>query len=307
MIEIVKELEEANCVTHGGKFHSDEIFATVILSKILPNIKLIRVNEVTDSMRKSIANKLVYDIGGGEFDHHQAGGNGQRDNGVKYASCGLIWKSYGKKYLEKCNVKKEHIEELFLQIDKDLIQYIDANDNGQSTKIDTDYKFVELASVISAFNPCWNEIVDTDECFMQAYEIAKKYFERFIAHEIAKNEAKELVENAIENSKDGIMILEQFMPWEEAVLTSTNPKAEKINFVVFPSNRGGFSVHTVPKELGSFENRKSLPKEWAGLRDEKLQEVSKIKTAKFCHNACFICTAETKEDAIKMAEIAQRA
>ena len=119
--------------------------------------------------------------------------------------------------------------------------------------------------------------------------------------------AKELVENAIENSKEGIMILEQFMPWEEAVLTSTNPKAEKINFVVFPSNRGGFCVHTVPKELGSFENRKSLPKEWAGLRDEKLQEVSKIKTAKFCHNACFICTAETKEDAIKMAEIAQRA
>ena len=116
-----------------------------------------------------------------------------------------------------------------------------------------------------------------------------------------------MVENAIENSKDGIMILEQFMPWEEAVLTSTNPKAEKINFVVFPSNRGGFCVHTVPKELGSFENRKSLPKEWAGLRDEKLQEVSKIKTAKFCHNACFICTAETKEDAIKMAEIAQRA
>ena len=53
-------------------------------------------------MRESIANKLVYDIGGGEFDHHQAGGNGQRDNGVKYASCGLIWKSYGKKYLEKC-------------------------------------------------------------------------------------------------------------------------------------------------------------------------------------------------------------
>ena len=45
MIEIVKELKEANCVTHGGKFHSDEIFATVILSKILTNIKLIRVNE----------------------------------------------------------------------------------------------------------------------------------------------------------------------------------------------------------------------------------------------------------------------
>ena len=116
MIEIVKELKEANCVTHGGKFHSDEIFATVILSKILTNIKLIRVNEVTDSMRESIANKLVYDIGGGEFDHHQAGGNGQRDNGVKYASCGLIWKSYGINYLEKCNVKKEHIEKIIMDL-----------------------------------------------------------------------------------------------------------------------------------------------------------------------------------------------
>ena len=94
--QLVKELKEANCVTHGGKFHPDEIFATVILSKILTNIRLIRVNEVTGTMRESIGNKLVYDIGGGEFDHHQAGGNGQRDNGVKYASCGLIWKSYGK-------------------------------------------------------------------------------------------------------------------------------------------------------------------------------------------------------------------
>lgn len=190
MIEIVKELKEANCVTHGGKFHPDEIFATVILSKILTNIKLIRVNEVTDSMRESIAKKLVYDIGGGEFDHHQAGGNGQRDNGVKYASCGLIWKSYGKKYLEKCNVKKEHIEELFLQIDKDLIQYIDANDNGQATQIDTDYKFVELASVISAFNPCWNEIVDTDECFMQAYETAKNILNVLLHEKLLKMKQK---------------------------------------------------------------------------------------------------------------------
>ena len=39
MIEIVKELKEANCVTHGGKFHSDEIFATVILSKILTRLE----------------------------------------------------------------------------------------------------------------------------------------------------------------------------------------------------------------------------------------------------------------------------
>ena len=96
------------------------------------------------------------------------------------------------------------------------------------------------------------------------------------------------------------------MPWKSLVLNSENEKAKEILFVVFPSNRGGYNVYTVPKEEGSFENRKSLPKEWAGLRDEKLQEVTGIKTARFCHNACFICTAETKEDAMKLANLANR-
>ena len=60
------------------------------------------------------------------------------------------------------------------------------------------------------------------------------------------------------------------------------------------------------KEEGSFENRKNFPKEWAGLRDEKLQEITGVKTAAFCHIACFICTAKTKDDAIKLANIARK-
>ena len=65
-------------------------------------------------------------------------------------------------------------------------------------------------------------------------------------------------------------------------------------------NRGKARTRYMQEALGGAEN-------YAKAYNEKLQEVSKIKTAKFCHNACFICTAETKEDAIKMAEIAQKA
>ena len=33
MLNIVKDLREANCITHSGKFHADEVMATVILEK----------------------------------------------------------------------------------------------------------------------------------------------------------------------------------------------------------------------------------------------------------------------------------
>ncbi len=41
------------------------------------------------------------DIGGrsdpasGDFDHHQRGGAGERANGIRYASFGLVWRHHG--------------------------------------------------------------------------------------------------------------------------------------------------------------------------------------------------------------------
>ena len=97
------------------------------------------------------------------------------------------------------------------------------------------------------------------------------------------------------------MVLDKFMPWKEFLLESENENAKNINFVVFPSKRGGYNIYAVPKEIGSFENRKYLPSSWRGLRDEALQKATGVKTARFCHNAGFICSADTKEDIMKLA------
>ena len=97
------------------------------------------------------------------------------------------------------------------------------------------------------------------------------------------------------------MILTEFAPWKEFLLTSENPKAKDITYVVFPSSRGGYNVYAVPLELGSFENRKTLPKEWRGLRDSELQNVTGVKTARFCHNAGFICSADSFDGALELA------
>lgn len=304
-IKITKNIKEANCITHAGTFHADEIFATLILSKIMPEITLIRLPEFREQ-EKEVAkdNAIVYDIGAGIYDHHQLGGNGERENGVKYAACGLIWKAFGRDVLNKYNVKE--VDYTLDYIDRNLIQFIDSNDNGQLPKLQADYRNVHLSHIVSLFNPKWDEEVDSDENFMRALKVCEVIFDEFLHDTLSKMKAKDLVDKAIEDSENGIMVLDTFAPWKEFLLNSKNEKAQNINFTVFPSSRGGYNVYAVPLELGSFENRKSLPAQWRGLRDKNLQDITGVKTARFCHNAGFICSADSKEGAIELAVMANR-
>lgn len=98
-ITLTNDIATANLITHGGIFHADEIFATVILAKANPDkeLRLCRTFNVDNAQ----AGAIVYDIGGGRFDHHQRGGNGCRENGVPFAAAGLIWQEYGMAALEK--------------------------------------------------------------------------------------------------------------------------------------------------------------------------------------------------------------
>lgn len=299
MINVIKDFEKAKFVTHAGKFHADEIFGTILLEKIYENIDLIRLPEVD---QYNLDGKIVYDIGGGKFDHHQIGGNGARNSGIKYAAFGLLWKEHGRQYLKM--IGTDNIEDCFFRFDKNFVQFIDAGDNGQIPFENIDIKLETLSDVIEGFNPNWNEDVDSDIKFMEAINIARAIFDNKIQSIIAKCSAKMLVEEAIEKSQNGILILDKFTPYQEFVLESDNPKAKDILYAVFKSNRNGYNVRAIPKVLGSFENRKKLPDTWAGLRNKELQDVTGVKTATFCHNAGFICVAETLEDALKLATMA---
>ena len=125
-IQLTTKLDKANCVTHSGRFHVDDIISTIFLSKIIDKVILLRVPTIENI---DVKNKIVYDIGLGEFDHHQKNRNGQRDNGIYYSAIGLLWKRFGKKYLKKIGVN--YIDKTFEYIDRELIQNIDASDNMQ--------------------------------------------------------------------------------------------------------------------------------------------------------------------------------
>ena len=62
---------------------------------------------------------FVYDVGFGKFDHHQMDFNEKRENGIKYASCGLIWKNFGLNIINKLNVEDK--KAFFDIIDKNIV------------------------------------------------------------------------------------------------------------------------------------------------------------------------------------------
>ena len=297
MIKTTKTPEQANAITHGGVFHADEVLATVILSKAIDNLCVCRTFKMPEELREEV---IVYDIGFGKFDHHQKGGNGTRKNGVPYASCGLIWKEFGHKVVENtCNP-----ELIWKLIDRDLIQGIDASDNGAIPKLDYPAYNMSLSQTIAVFNPTWDSDEDDDDAFIKAVKFAEVIFDNVFKKAVSKARGKDIVEEAIDVSEDHVLVLKDFAPWREFVLSSTNEKAKEILFVVFPSIREGYNWQCVPKKLGSKENRKNVPSEWRGLNGQELQKVSGVETAIFCHSAGFIGGAETFEDTLKMAKMA---
>ena len=295
-IQMVDNEFDANFITHSGTFHADEVMASVILLNKFGSLKLFRCN-------KPVNNKsFVYDVGFGKFDHHGIDFNETRENGIKYASCGLVWKMFGKDIIKKLGIKD--IDIFFESIDKNLIMDIDRDDNGQALKNEPEIKGQTIPNLIASFNPTWNEDDKENENFLKALSFANTIFNNMISKMIAKESAKKIIEEKINEIKDGILILDCYMPWKDIVLSSSNPKAKDILYAIFPSKRGGYNVVATPKESGSFDVKRPFPSNWAGKEDKDLQKISGIDTITFCHKNLFICACKTLDDAKKIAEIA---
>lgn len=280
--------DQATHITHGGVFHADEVMATAILSAVGP-VALTRTFRVPEDTKA-----FVYDIGGGQYDHHQRGGNGARENGVPYSSAGLIWRDFGHKVVS--------CDQAWAFVDQELIQGVDAVDNGVLPGVDYPTKPASVSNLISGFNPDWDSNQKPDDAFLEAVAFAQGILARAIASAESKARAKALVDAAIEESENKIIVLSQFAPWQEYVLNSENPKAAEALYVVFPSNRGGYNVQAIPDAVGSFSNRKSLPEAWRGVPANDLQAASGVADANFCHKGGFIGGADTLEGAMAMAK-----
>jgi len=283
-------------VTHNDRFHADDIFGVATLQLVfgVDELEIIRTRD-EDIIKNA---DIVLDVGGqydpekGRFDHHQPGGAGERSSGIQYASFGLIWKKYGEKL-----AGSEHAA---ADIDSGLVQAIDAGDNGiviakQIEEMPREYVINMVAGV---FGPTWEEdesLLDNNFTYMLSF--ARELLKREIAHARARVNAIPHIERAYKESEDKrILVLNEYYPW-----TSPVKELPEVFFVISPNKAGTmWRVNAVQEEL--FVNKKSFPKEWAGLRNEELQKISSVKDALFCHRALFMAAAKSREGAKELAQ-----
>lgn len=288
-------MNDKTIATHNGNFHADDVFSIAALKCIFPSFKLIRTRDLAVISKADIVIDVggEYDADAGRFDHHQRGGAGERENGIPFSSFGLIWQKYG---LEICQGNQD----IANAVDSGLVSTIDAVDCGHVEGV---YDGISLSQTISMFNPTWQEDSHFDTCFDEAVDFASRVLARFIASASGGINAKDIVAKAIENAEDPrVIVLDKYTPWKRTV----HALSEEALYMVYPSQSGEWRIQTVPVEPGSFEDRKSLPKQWAGLSGSELKEVTGIDDAMFCHNGLFIAGAESFESTMKMASIALR-
>jgi uncharacterized UPF0160 family protein len=288
--------------THDGTFHADDVFAiaTLKLAGVASGVIRTRDQAEMNACDLRVDVGLKNDASAGDYDHHQKGGAGQRPNGIKYASFGLIWLQYGADVSGSAAIA-QHVE-------RKLVQVVDAHDNGQNV-YQTTIEGLVVSSVdrsIAMFNPTWEEPAsetDLRKAFDTAVETAQKLLVREIAMAKSEVDAAKLVKHAIEESHDPrLIVLDRYLPWREVVVA----EAPEAQFVVFFRDEGRWTIQTIPEKIGVFKSRRDLPEEWAGKQAQDLAAVTGVPDAIFCHIGRFVAAAGSKEGALKLAELALR-
>ena len=81
-----------------------------------------------------------------------------------------------------------------------------------------------------------------------------------------------------------------------------NEQTETIQYPFLQIGKKTTSSRIISNEIESKDLLINFPKEYLGLHDEKLQNITGIKTAKFIHASGFLASTETLEDAILLAK-----
>lgn len=286
-IKLTKQYNKANFVTHSGTFHVDDVISTIFLSKIFEEIILIRVPSMDN---RNPNNKLVFDIGLGEFDHHQKNRNGKRENGIYYSSIGLLWKKYGKKYLKK--IKTKNIDKVYEYMDKELIQYIDATDNMQTEYL----KNKILPDFVKLCNPEWNENITEEEGFIRALKLTDEFWDIYIKHALAEVEAIEIIVKKANETNENYAIFDKELPYRKAIDMLEN---KNIKYLIFKSKRECYDIRIIDKE-------KEFKKEIIENDIEQAKKLSNINDLLYVDTCGKLCCTITLDSAINLVKYNER-
>ena len=285
---------------------------------------------------------IVIDVGGEydhsklRYDHHQRGyderfypskkkNKNNEPRCTKLSASGLVYKHYGKDILKAYypDLTDDLLVLAYHKIYDSLLEALDAIDTGVEMVpdgVEQVYKDTTgLSARVSRLNPRWNEVDESgsqpghDERFQEAMKICGEDFLSVMTVVVESDiPARSFVERAlldrhqVDASGEIIKLESGGLPWKDHLyeLEKVHSVDPLVKFVLYTDISGMWRVQAVTVEGRRFENRLSLPEEWRGVRDDKLESVTKIPGSRFVHAAGFIGGANTFEGVRQMAQVA---
>ncbi|CAG0896855.1 unnamed protein product, partial [Darwinula stevensoni] len=317
--------------THDGPFHCDEALACYML-RCLPQYKNARIVRSRNESLLSTCD-IVVDVGGiydhakRRYDHHQREFSATMITGEKtwkttLSSAGLIFYHYGKEIISivlECLVEDFKVEKVLEKVYGNLIEEIDATDNGipichrglMKYKICT-----SLSTQIRNLKPQWTDTdKSTDDVFPEAMKTAGDIFIDRVryygnvwwpAREMLIEDLNRIYNKLSQVDKSGnILQLSKYYPWREHLLDLAGENLQWRNQI----NRLAFVIYQTPskwiiKAIPRSSGRKVLlPEEWGGLEKAELVEKSGLQGIIFVHGNRFIGGHESRDGVISMAKM----
>ena len=253
---------------HAGEFHADDA-ACVALLQLAYGIENVSVRREF-KIESTEGFDFVLDVGQIDevsdnlvrLDHHPVSGR-QEDKGVLTTVKSGAGEEVPVPHCAFTKLAKLVFADESAEVQEELMQTVliplAMQDNGIEVDGYTPRSFP--FGFVHAFNGAWDEegspAAQYDR-FMQAVDVVRQVLDRIIVRTRSKFAASAIVNEAIADSKDGVVVLPRFAPWQNYVLAANNGQPTW-QLVIFPSNRGGFMLQVVPKEAGSFASWVSIP------------------------------------------------
>ena len=242
--------DSATVIVHGGSFHADDVACVALLKLVHKEVKVLRKFKVIPELDEA---DYILDIGKTDIvsdskvvlDHHQGP---ELIAGTEIRHCAFS------KLVEHMLPEDTIFKKFFF---KNLVLPIAAIDNGQNSAelglMPSPLTFVD--SMILSWK---DDRKLSDQRFNEVAEMATVVIRNIVKCINDKVEAITIVTSDAEKAEDGIMTMDQFLPWVDTVV-EYNSGFPKIKLVIFPNNRGEVTMQVAPKKIGSFESWLKIP------------------------------------------------
>lgn len=313
---------------HDGIMHADEVAAVACLS-IIRQVEFVRTRNLEAlaacDLRVDVGNK--YNPSTGDFDHHMADFNvchtlPNGECGPLRSGFGLVWLTYGDEVIQTLamangyDLSASQINKVWEAVDNGIVAYIDAVDNGQMEHFGLDIPFRDatISSIVAGFNLTLKaqkraksldeETLIRDDQFGMAVSMVKTILSNIILGKIDVIYYQQRFIDLLEGSfdPDGVVVLEEYLPWAPAYYASPFELQDKLNVVVFPTTSGTWMCQSPQTRINGVKSVKTpAPDHWLGLRDGEAAQATGVADTTFIHKGGHLCVCESREGAIQLA------